>query len=363
VTFFDNKPKPGDDKETKQIGELLSAILSTKALPPASPEIERQQVPGVEQSFLPATEIRKLFNSGDVALALKEARTLYEVRRDTFSENAQVTVEALGALFEYATRARASMTDLHEQLHALEKHWTTSAGHERDAEDIASLSNPSLFCSSSEIDAVSGTRPYVMRTLPRVCEYLAQTSRENSVLRGYAERSLRYLHQLYPLFDDQGERGIMKQDAAAAMIRSAAHIAAWKQREERPDLREVRYIAECSRDRLAEFSTPVAEFNFALFQFESGRREAGLQTLESLVEAPQGVSTDVRIAALDQLTGWYIRLKEFDNARASLASFREALQNDSANAASEMKHNLRVRTHEALRLQAYEKALDDGPQG
>jgi hypothetical protein len=114
---------------------------------------------------------------------------------------------------------------------------------------------------------------------------------------------------------------------------------------------------------LEQFTAPLAQHTFALFQLESRQIEAGLKTLEHLIESPQGVDIDIRIASLDQVTGWYIRLNRLDSARASLSSLREALARDGANDASAMKGNPRVRAQEALRVQSYEKMLSAAEQG
>jgi hypothetical protein len=369
VTLRNSEPNPNDSHKTdrtggsKHIGDLISAALSLHgASLPETPEFEPPQTLSMPKGFMPASEIRKLFQAGEVEQAIAQARNLYEMRSSVFSSDAQSSVVALGNLLEYATRARKLLPDLHERLHSLEKHWQLPDwSAEREVfSDLVGHQEP---LQSIEPTAPASQAPfYIMHTLPRLCEYSAQAGRMDRSLRELAESTLERLHQTYLFFDGEGERLSLKQDAAAAAIRAAAHIATWKMQDERPDLRSVRYIAKCGRDRLALFSAPLADHNFALFQLASGQTEDGLKTLEALVESPRGVDIDVRIASLDQLTGWYIRLKDLDSARASLDSLREALARDGESEASAVKDNCRVRAEEALRVRSYEKMLNDAEQ-
>jgi hypothetical protein len=291
--------------------------------------------------------------------AINEARTLYDLRCDTFSQDAQTSVVALGNLLEYATRARKLLPDLHGHLHNLERHWQKPDLREDGEVLLETLRDqkPSLL---NEKDSSGSPAPlYVMHTLPRLCEYSAQAGREDHGLRELAEDVLKRLHHAYNFFDGDGERLSLKQDAASATIRAAAHIATWKMQDERPDLRSVRYIAECGRDRLETFSKPLADHTFALFQLSSGKTKDGLEALKSLVQSPYGVPVDVRIASLDQLTGWHIRLNELDRAREALSSLREAIERDSTDPSSSVSNNFRVRAEEASRMLAYEKLLSN----
>jgi hypothetical protein len=307
-----------------------------------------QSQTNVAHEYLSAPQVREMFDAGRIEEALREAQKLYEIRSKYFAQDAQTTVLALASLLEYATFSQTPLTSLHDHVRDLKKHWVTV--------------DPS---SEYQIaDLVATELPFYMRyTLPRACEYAAHVGRKDPSLRDFAEQSLERLFWKYHEFPSDSEGLVMRESAAAAAIRAAAHIVTWKVQEERPDLRSLEYITKAFRNALEEFNAPKAELHYSFFQFAAKRYDEGLKTLENIVNSPQGVAIDERIAALDQLTGRYIRLKDFDNARASLASLQEAVEKDSTNEASNLSRNARVRAEEAKRLKWYEMTLaDKGPR-
>jgi len=377
VSLVPDQPQKGTKGASgpKPLSEHVGELAALNSLKQPKHHSNEQD----NSNALSPREILDLINSGEVAAGLKAAREVYDRQCSLYSEKTQVRVNSLVNLLEFATRTNTALPDLSESVRGLEKVWTSSH-HERDlAANRMQIAKCEHEISSATDLEPSSPSAYVMRVLSRVCEYAAQAGRRDLTLRGLAERSLECLTQIAPFFSPSSSPELpsstktsllpnsepeqIQYYAASAAIRASAHIASWKVRDEKPDLRGLRFMAERGYYRLAEFSEPTAKLYYALFKCESGHREAGLQMLEELTEAPAGVHIDVRIAALDQVTGWYIRFKEFQKARASLDSLREALRCDSASPASTVQSSFRVRAIEALRVQSYQGELDKADRG
>jgi hypothetical protein len=300
-------------------------------------------------------EIRALLDAGHINDGLQAAREVYEAKKSTFSESARITGLALANLLEYATRMQCSLPDLKSSVIALEQHWEpTALGETRSSLQSASAISEQSGSPDKDSSCIQAV-PTIMHILPRVCEYAAQCGRRDEEMRGLAERSLERLHTLYPYFDPASKTA--RYYAASTKIRAATHIVSWKVQEERPDLRALKYMAKCGRDHVAHFSEHSARFYYSLFELESGDLRAGLQSLEALTTLSGSENTDVRIASLDQFTGWCIRVKDFAKARISCRSLREELDRDYADENWAVRSNERVKTVEFARLNSHERAL------
>lgn len=345
---FEHRKTQADQSRAKgptHIGELVSQICSFDSL--VAPEGEKQL------KF--SSEIRAMLDAGRIREGLQAAREVYETRKAHFSESARITGLALANLLENATRVQCSLPDLKSSVFALEQHWELPAvGEDREIGSAVSSVDEKLQSPDSDSSYIQRL-PTIMHILPRVCEYAAQCGRRDPEMRDLAERSLKHMHIAYQFFDQAYKAA--RHYAASATVRAAAHIASWKIKEERPDLRALKYIAGCGHDRTAQFSPSSASFYHALFKLESGNLSAGLESLVDLATSSRTEDTDIRIASLDQLTGWYIRLGYEDKAKAALGSLKAELERDHSDANSAMRSNERVKLEELARVRAYEKAL------
>jgi hypothetical protein len=347
VTLENHNMQAGQSrsKSPTHIGELVSQIVSFDSL----------TAPESEKPLKLSGEIRAMLDAGRVGHGLQAAREVYESRKALFSESARITGLALANLLEHATRVRFSLPDLKSSVFALEQHWELPAvGEDREIGSAVSSVDEQLQSPDPDSSYIQRL-PTIMHILPRVCEYAAQCGRRDPEMRDLAERSLEHMHIAYPFFDQAYKAA--RHYAASATIRAATHIASWKIQEDRPDLRALKFIADCGHDRAAQFSPSSASFYHSLFKLESGNLSGGLELLEELTTLSRPEDTDVRIGSLDQLTGWYIRLGYKDKAKVTLSSLQTELERDHSDANSAMRSNERVKWEELARLRSYEKAL------
>jgi hypothetical protein len=347
----------GGHSETrpKPLGELLSFLAKDITRPPNDELSEILSFIGHTDDLTPplsasdiltSAQVRELFESGEIQQAIDSAIRLYEHRKETFSEENQTTAIALGDLLEYATRARIPQPQLTVSVGSLEQHWLA----------------PLIECESKSPNPGSRTPPslrrYMLRTLPQACEYAAQFGRSDEQLRPLADRYLTQLHQLYPFFPVKDDTEALRQYASSALIRAAAHIASWKTTEETPDLQALTDIATIGHERLAQFAPDEAELYLALFMCEGRNPQAGVKKLESIVSKTPPVNKDVLIPALDQLTGWNIKLGEFTKAQRALNRLCQALEHESQESILGAEPNQIVRAEEQRRVRAYQVALE-----
>ena len=208
--------------------------------------------------------------------------------------------------------------------------------HQFSLNSIANLLEHSVFANDAQhvsqdhiellhtcaLDANIALGHFRMRVSSRLCEFSAHFGAKKTALREIASEMLKSLDLSYPLAEIDEDS---KAYCARASLVSAAHIARWTMKEERPDFRGLDDMASCAHKRLAIFGQERGDFYMGLYELRRGKVEQALARLDQVATSSLKTNFELAIAALEAPIPQLIETQRLEEASARTAKLAAQL--------------------------------------
>ncbi len=273
---------------------LLRHILNSETNSLANESLPKLKTTDIS-AVIPNATILNLISLGKPVEALSISLANCEAMRNTYGDQHQFSLNSLANLLEHSVFANDAQHVSQDHIELLH---------------------------SCALDTNIALSHFRMRVSSRLCEFSAHFGGGKTALREIASEMLESLHLRYPLADINEDS---KAYCARASLVSAAHIARWTMKEERPDFRGLDYMALCAHERLAVFGQERGDFYMGLYELRRGKVEQALERLDQVATSSLKTNFELAIAALEAPIPQLIETLRFEEARVRTAKLAAQL--------------------------------------